>query len=59
MRRELLDPVVEVDLLVSDICMPACSGLQIVEGLRAAHCTVPVVLLTGSVDHRTRFQAVQ
>jgi len=48
-----------LDLLVSDICMPVCSGLQIVEGLRAAHCAVPAILITGSVDDRTRFQAAR
>jgi CheY-like chemotaxis protein len=46
-----------VDLLVSDISMPVCTGLQIVEGLRAAHCFVPVILITGSVDERTRHKA--
>lgn len=48
-----------VDLLVSDICMPVCTGLQIVEGLRAAHCFVPVILITGSVDERTRIKAAR
>jgi DNA-binding response OmpR family regulator len=48
-----------VDLLISDICMPVCSGLQIVEGLRAAHCAVPVILITGLIDERTRFQAAR
>jgi CheY-like chemotaxis protein len=48
-----------LDLLVSDICMPVCSGIQIVESLRAAHCEVPVILITGSVDDRTRFQAAR
>jgi DNA-binding response OmpR family regulator len=46
-----------VDLIVSDISMPVCSGMQIVETLRAAHCTVPVVLITGSDDHRMRMHA--
>lgn len=48
-----------LDLLVSDICMPICTGIQIVESLRAAHCGVPVILITGSVDDRTRFQAAR
>jgi len=48
-----------LDLLVSDICMPVCSGLQIVEGLRAAHCSVPVLLITAAVDERTRLKAAR
>lgn len=48
-----------LDLLISDILMPVCSGLQIVEGLRAARCRVPVILITGSVDDRTRTQAAR
>ncbi len=37
--------------------MPVCSGIQIVEGLRAVHCLVPVILITGLVDSRIRLQA--
>ncbi len=48
-----------VDLVISDIRMPVCSGIQILEGLRAAHCGVPFILITGSVDERTRIQATR
>jgi FixJ family two-component response regulator len=37
--------------------MPVCSGIQIVETLRAAHCAVPVILITGGGDDRTEVQA--
>lgn len=47
----------DVDLIVSDVSMPVCSGVQIVETLRAAHCMVPVILITGSDDERTRMHA--
>lgn len=46
-----------VDLIVSDIRMPVCSGLQIVEALRAAHCGVPIVLMTAFGDDQTRAHA--
>jgi DNA-binding response OmpR family regulator len=46
-----------VDLLVSDVRMPVCSGIQIVEGLRAVHCMVPVIFITGLADRQTRLQA--
>jgi DNA-binding response OmpR family regulator len=46
-----------VDLIVSDIRMPVCSGLQIVEALRAAHCAVPIVLMTAFGDDQTRAHA--
>lgn len=48
-----------VDLLISDIRMPVCSGIEIVENLRAAHCLVPVILITGLVDERTKIQAAR
>ncbi len=48
-----------LDLLVSDICMPVCSGLQIVEGLRAAHCAVPALLIAACIDERTRQKAAR
>lgn len=46
-----------VDLIVTDIRMPICSGIQIVEALRAAHCDVPIILMTAFGDQRTRAQA--
>jgi len=35
-----------VDLVVTDIRMPVCSGLDIFKGIRAAHWTAPVILMT-------------
>ncbi len=46
-----------VDLIVSDIRMPVCTGLQIVEALRSAHCFVPIVLMTAFGDDQTRAHA--
>jgi DNA-binding response OmpR family regulator len=47
----------EVDLIISDINMPICSGLEIVETLRTARCSVPIILMTGFGDARTRIRA--
>ena len=45
------------DLIVSDIRMPVCSGLDIVKGLREAHWTTPVILMTAFGDDETRARA--
>jgi DNA-binding response OmpR family regulator len=46
-----------VDLLVSDVRMPVCSGLQILQQLRAVRCRIPVILVTAFGDEETRKQA--
>jgi DNA-binding response OmpR family regulator len=45
------------DLMVSDLRMPVCSGLEIVEQLRAARCRMPIVLMTAFGDEATRQRA--
>jgi DNA-binding response OmpR family regulator len=45
------------DMIVSDIRMPVCSGVQILEGLRKAHWTTPVILITGFGNEATRRHA--
>ncbi|HEX3593664.1 MAG TPA: response regulator [Polyangiaceae bacterium] len=45
------------DLVLTDIRMPICSGLQIVEQMRAAHWRIPVILMTAFGDRATREQA--
>lgn len=42
------------DLIVSDIRMKLCSGLQVVEALRRAHWSTPVIFMTGFSDVSTR-----
>ena len=49
--------VADVDLIVSDIRMPICSGLQILQGLREAHWHIPVILMTAFGDDATRARA--
>lgn len=45
------------DLVVSDVRMPICSGMQILEQLRAAHWPIPVILMTAFGDAATREHA--
>jgi DNA-binding response OmpR family regulator len=45
------------DLIVSDIRMPVCSGLDILKGLRDAHWRTPVILMTAFGDDQTRQRA--
>jgi CheY-like chemotaxis protein len=47
----------DIDLIVSDIRMPICTGLQILEALRQAHWHTPVILMTAFGDGATRRQA--
>jgi DNA-binding response OmpR family regulator len=45
------------DLVVSDLRMPICSGMQILEQVRAARWRIPVILMTAFGDATTREQA--
>lgn len=45
------------DLIVSDVRMPICTGMQILEQLRAAHWRVPVILMTAFGDTATHHRA--
>lgn len=47
----------EFDVVISDIRMPVCNGMTILEGLRDAHWTVPVILMTAFGDEETRARA--
>ncbi len=47
------------DLLVSDVRMPVCSGLQILEQLRAARWRTPVILMTAFGDSFMREHALE
>jgi len=47
----------DVDLIISDINMPIVTGMQMVETLRVARCDVPIILMTGFGDQRTRAHA--
>jgi DNA-binding response OmpR family regulator len=46
------------DLLVSDVRMPVCSGIQILESLRSARWNTPAILMTAFGDEPTRRRAL-
>jgi DNA-binding response OmpR family regulator len=46
-----------VDLVVTDVRMPICSGMQILEQVRAARWRMPFILMTAFGDAATREQA--
>jgi DNA-binding response OmpR family regulator len=46
-----------VDLVVTDVRMPVCSGMQILEQIRAARWRMPFILMTAFGDAATREQA--
>ncbi len=48
-----------VDLLVSDIRMPVCTGIQILEQIRASGWRMPVILMTAFGDAATRERAAK
>lgn len=47
-------PEPPADVIITDIRMPGLSGLNIVEGLRANGCTLPIVVITAFADPSTR-----
>jgi DNA-binding response OmpR family regulator len=47
----------QVDLIVTDIAMPVCSGLDILDGIRAARWTTPVIIMTGLQTPTVRARA--
>jgi DNA-binding response OmpR family regulator len=51
------DPRRVPDLIVSDICLPYLSGLELLEGARLAPKPIPVVLITGFGDVATHDRA--
>lgn len=47
----------EHDVIVSDVRMPACSGLQVLELVRRADWATPVILMTAFGDRETHEEA--
>ena len=45
------------DLIVSDVRMPVMTGLAMLKGVREAHWTIPVVLMTAFPDADTKWRA--
>jgi CheY-like chemotaxis protein len=38
----------DLDLIITDVHLPVVGGLEVFRGLRAAHWTTPVIIVTGS-----------
>jgi len=47
------------DIIISDVCMPGYSGLEILTALREAELDVPVVLISAYTDDKMRQQAFE
>ncbi len=46
-----------IDLILTDVQMPTCNGFDIIEGLRDAHWTTPVIIMTAFGDDAARARA--
>ncbi len=46
-----------IDLIVTDVRMPVCSGFDILQGLRDAEWMTPVILMTAFSDDDARVRA--
>jgi DNA-binding response OmpR family regulator len=53
------DPEDRIDVIVTDLRMPLVNGLAILRGLRAAHCSTPVILMTAFGDEAVRKEAAE
>jgi DNA-binding response OmpR family regulator len=58
-QYRLHEPEDIIDLIVTDLRMPVITGLAILRGLRAAHCTTPVILMTAFGDDEVRREAAE
>lgn len=47
----------DVDVIVADVCMPGCRGIDVLAGLRDASWRTPVILMSGYSDARVRARA--
>jgi DNA-binding response OmpR family regulator len=45
---------VAYDVVIADVYMPVCSGVQVLEGLRRAHWATPMILMSSFADRATR-----
>lgn len=46
-----------IDLILTDVRMPICTGFDIIKGLRDAHWTTPVIIMTAFGDDDARARA--
>jgi len=45
--------------LITDICMPGMSGMQLQTALNAAQCRIPTIFITAHGDEKVRMQALK
>jgi DNA-binding response OmpR family regulator len=57
LSAQVRNPEIAVDLIISDIRMPVCNGLKVLETLRKMQWKVPVILMTAFGDDGTRSAA--
>jgi DNA-binding response OmpR family regulator len=48
-----------IDLILTDVRMPVCSGFDIIEGLREANWVTPVIIMTAFGDDEARARAAK
>jgi FixJ family two-component response regulator len=49
----------ETGCVIADIRMPGMSGLELQARLKAEHCNIPIVFITGHGDEKMRLQALR
>ncbi len=49
----------ETACLITDICMPGMSGLELQAKLAEDHCRIPIIFITAYGDTRMRMQAMR
>jgi CheY-like chemotaxis protein len=52
-------PIVMLDVIIMDVRMPGCSGLQILAALREARWTTPVILITAFGEKQLHEEAMR
>lgn len=50
-------PAEHVDAVISDICMPGLTGLEILQGLQGSQCLPPTIMITAFGDEATHAEA--
>ena len=56
--RAHAEPPLSVALILTDVRMPGCSGLDVLKGVRAARWQVPFILMTAFGDDEIRESAL-
>jgi FixJ family two-component response regulator len=49
----------QIGCVIADIRMPGMSGLELQAKLKAQHCNIPIIFITGHGDEKMRLQALR